>query len=103
MAVGRRQARSLTERTIRVGDETTTATHDMVMIVADAHLVTGHMTRRLDTTHETDGRHRIENVVDGLTGHRWQDCTSQRENSIRVDVWMTVHNVHDDNARLRDP
>ncbi len=103
MTVGRRQARSLTERTIRIGDETTTATHDMVMIVADAHLVPGHMTRRLNATHEADSRHRIENVVDGLTGHRRQNCTSQREHGIRVDMRMTVHNVHDDSAGLRDP
>ncbi len=63
------EARGVADGTVDVGDGAARAAHDVVVVVADAHLVAGDGPGRLDPAHEAGLGEGTEDVVDRLVRH----------------------------------
>src|SRR5664279_4642762 len=91
VVVGRGQAGRGAYGAVDIGHVTTRLAHDVVVVVRNPRLITGHGARRLDTAYQTGGRQRLQHVVNGLVGHRAEIRARDTDDLIGVGVRMLVH------------
>ena len=86
MQLGGFQAGSRADRAVDVGGRATEPAHDVVVVVADAGLVTGGASRGLDTADEIGRRERAQRVVHRLTGDAAELVVDGAEDRLHVRV-----------------
>ena len=91
MVVGWGKTRCLACGAVDVVDRAAGATHDVVVVVADARLVTCHRSRWLDPAYESRGRQRAKRVVDRLVRYRGNLPTYGLEYRVSVGVRRRMH------------
>jgi len=96
------ETRCRTDRAIDVGSRATDSTHDVVVVVADACLVTGGASRRFDTTDKIRRREGPQRVVHRLSRNAAQLDIDGMEDRLHVRVRLRADLFEDSQAHRCD-